>query len=232
MSISPQNGAKYVATNLGHFTNTDRKTKVLLVDLDFENAFLCSHYLTESLHSIDDFVHMKDSVDTNLFIEKVTKTTLGFGVLKGSTMGKADFIPAEIIAKLLIIAKNIYTHIFVVISPDFSSPNTAMTLLHSDKLILIARNNYLNKNKVLEVIAGIKPYVSDKEIGLIFNYKDHNSVLTMSYIKSLINQDLKYLGSLDFDPGSVDNINLGESSILKKANINSREFKKICKEFI
>lgn len=232
MSMSPQNGAKYVATNLGHFTNTDRKTRVLLIDLDFENAFLCSHYLAESPHSIDDFVHIKDSIDTNLFLEKVTKTRLGFEVLKGSTMGKTDFIPAELIAKILIIARSIYTHVFVVISPDFLSPNTAMTLLHTDKLILVARNNYSNKNKALEVMAGIKPYVSDKEVGLIFNYKDHNSVLTLSYLKSLFSEDLKYLGSLDFDPGSVDNINLGENSMLKRANTNSREFKKIYKEFI
>lgn len=232
MSIAPQNGAKYVATNLGFFTNTEKKTKVLLIDFDFENSFLCNYYLKDSLYDIDDLVHIKDMIDRNTFIDKITKTKLGFDVLKGSTMESSTFVSEDLVAKILILAKEIYTHIFVVVAPNFSVPSTAMTILHSNKLILVARNNKLNETKITDVISGIRPYIKDVDLGFIFNYKDYNDVLTLSEVRELIDKDIDFLGSLEFDSGSVDNINLGAESFLKRMNVNNKIFKSICKKII
>ena len=235
MSLVPQNGAKYVTTNLGYFANKlNKKNKVLLIDLDFNNPVLCYHYVKDSVYNIDNLVPLKNDLNEDFLLDNITKTNLGFDILKGTNIKNKNYITAEIVAKILTLVKKIYTHIFIVIPSDLAISSVAITLLNSNKLILVLRSNYANDIKVISFLENMKSFLKDgMTINIIINNKDYNHSLNISdKISKTDNINVNYLGILDYDTRTVDNINLGEKSIFRKSNSNNRIFKDICKKML
>lgn len=234
MSLVPQNGGKYVTTNLGFYTDRYiKKSKVLLIDLDFETPKLASHYTEGSAYDIDDLVPYRDNIDKKIIMEKITKTRAGFDVLRGTNM-KEGYISPDVIAKILILAREMYTHVFVTASPDLANSNIVMSVLNSDKLILVLRNNYANDMRISGFINSLDPYLNDDiEVDILFNYRDYNHTLKITKeIRFKDDKEFNYLGFLEYDGKTVDNTNIGERSIFKRGNINKRLFKKICKKHL
>lgn len=235
MSLVPQNGAKYIATNIGYYANKHiKKSKVLLVDLDSHSPMLASHYVKNSQYNIDDLVPFQDTLTKQILKEKITKTSVGFDVLKGTEMREQDYVSPEIVAKALILAKEMYTHIFVVASPDLSSPNVVMSVLNSERLMIVLRNNYGNELVLGGLIASLNPYLSDEvPLDVIFNYRDFNHTLQITENIAFKNdKKVNYLGFVEYDGKTVDNTNIGENSILKRGNTNKKLFKTICKNYL
>lgn len=232
ISLIPQNGAKYVAINLGYFTKkTKKKSKVLLIDLDFYNPTLGYHWTKDSVYNIDNLVPMKNDLSLDALLTNITKTDIGFDILKGTTVKDENYIPVDLVAKILTLAKEEYTDIFVVVPPNLNNANIIMTLLNTDKIILVIKNNYANNFKIVDFLKRLESFV-DKEltIDIIINDKNYSHNLNISETISTAEANVNYIGILDYDKRTVDNINLTQKSLFKKGNSNSKIFKDICKK--
>ena len=69
LSVTPQNGSKYIATNLGYqlrrINKNFKKKKVLLIDFDFESPVLCSHFIKDRPYSgIDNLLPNASQMDS------------------------------------------------------------------------------------------------------------------------------------------------------------------------
>lgn len=234
MSLVPQNGAKYIATNLGYYTKKAKKDKkILLIDFDFNTPTLGKHFIKENQANVDDLVHLKNNLTKDLLAEKISKTNLGFDILKGTNMQDKNFIEEDLIVKILIFAKEMYTDVFVVMSPDMYNSNVIVTILNSDKLILVLRNNYSNELKLMSFVYDIKPYIKEiQNLDIVLNYRDYNHSLRITDIFKKEDIQINHIHLLDFDDKTIDNTNLEEKSIFKRSNKNTKTFKKICKDFL
>lgn len=231
ISLIPQNGAKYIASNLGYFTKRKYKnSKVLLIDFDFDNPTLCYHFVKDSIYSIDNLAPVEIGLDKDTLCKNITKTKFKVDILKGSSLGNSNFFSKELIAKILNLSKEVYDYIFVVTSPNTNNPVTVMTLLNSDKLVLVVRNNYSNLQKIEKSLQMFSNFIKDKsDIKVISNYNDYNNDLD---ILKTINVDYKYSSLIDFVAKSTDNKNLAEKIFFKRKTINDRKFKELVKDLI
>lgn len=231
MSVVPQNGAKYVATNLGYFIKKTRKNKskkVLLIDFDFKNPTLCYHYINESIYNIDKLSLIEKDLDNEVFERTVSKTKLGFDVLKGTEVCNSELISKELIANILNISKEMYDYIFVVINSNINNPATVISLLNATKVILVTKNDYTNNLKIEGALSTVKKFMKDKSnINILYNYSNYLHKIKVS--KKIKDDTVDYLSILDYAPKSIDNINLGKKLFTSKKTINDNKFKKICK---
>lgn len=235
VSLIPQNGAKYIATNLGYFAKKRKKdSKILLIDLDFNNPTLGYFYTKDFTYSIDNLVPIKNDIRKVTINNNIIKTNLGFDILKGSSIKSSEYISSDLVAIILNLAKEMYDYIFVVTQSNLKNPNTAITLLNANEVILVLRNNYSNLLKSTSFLQEIKPFIESKSaLNIIINYKDYRSEINISkVIKSTEEIDINYLGVLDYDMKSVDNINLKEKNFFKRNSVNDRVFKHICRKIL
>jgi len=234
ISLVPQNGAKYVAMNLGYFTKKRKKGKILLVDMDFENPTLGYSYTQDSPYSIDNLMPIKDDLKKANLINNITQTKLGVDILKGSFMYSGNYIPPELTATILNLAKEEYDYIFVVTQSNLENANNVIALLNNDKVILVLRNNYSNALKITRFLENIKRFLkTEQAVNIIMNYVSYNNVLNISEtIKNIGNANVNYLGILYYDTKSTDNKNLGEKNSFKRHSINDKTFKYICKKIL
>lgn len=230
MSLIPQNGAKYVTSNLGFFMKKKFKNKkILLIDFDFENPTLYYHFIKDSVYSIDDLISIEKSLDRNSFYNNIIKTEFKVDIFKGSGLGTANLFSKELIAIILNFAKEMYDYIFVVTSSDVNNSAIIMTLLNADKVILVVRNNYSNLLKIDKKLKEINTFVKDKSIiKIVANFNNYNQ--EMNILDKV--QGYSYLSLLDFVSKSIDNRNLKEKFFIKRKTINDRKFKEIIKELI
>ena len=236
MSLIPQNGAKYVTVNLGFFTKKRKKdSEVLLIDLDFDNPTLGYFYTKDSVYSIDNLVPVKNDLKKNTFKNNITKTSLGFDILKGSSVKSNNYISSNLVATVLNLAKEIYDYVFVVTQSDLKNSNVAITLLNADEVILVLKNNYSNLVKSTGFLQEIQPFIrKESHLNMILNYKDYRNEVNISEIIKESNNEMNinYLGVLDYDAKSTDNLNLKEKNFFKRASVNDRVFKHICKKIL
>lgn len=234
MSIVPQNGAKYLATNLGYFIKKNKKTKkkkVLLIDFDFANPTLCHHFVDSSTYNIDNLSLMEDELDTEMFKRAVVKTKLGFDILKGTKVCNPEIFSREVIAKILNISKESYDYIFVVANPQVSNSATIVTLLNSNKVILVAKNDNTNDFKFKDVLASIGSFMKDDlDIKVVYNYVNYFHKTKIA--EKVSDYNVKSVTILDYVPKSTDNINLGKKLPMRRKTINDKKFKRLCKELI
>lgn len=235
MSLIPQNGAKYVATNLGYFAKKRKKdSKILLIDLDFDNSTLAYFYTKDYTYSIDNLMPVKNDIKKATIYNNVIKTNLGFDILKGTSIKSSDYISSDLVAIILNLVKKMYDYIFVVTQSNLKNPSTVITLLNTNEVILVLRNNYSNLIKSTKFIQEIKPFIEGKSaLNIVINYKDYNNEVNISeVIKSTEEININCLGVLDYDIKSVDNLNLKKRGYFKRKSINDRVFKHICKEIL
>lgn len=234
ISIVPQNGAKYLATNLGYFIKKNKKTKkkkVLLIDFDFANPTLCHHFVDSSTYNIDNLSLMEEDLNFELFRRAVVKTKLGFDILKGTKVCNSEIFSRDVIAKILNLAKEIYDYIFVVANPQVSNSATIVTLLNANKVILVAKNDYTNDFKFKDVLASIGSFIKNKsDIKLVYNCV--NFFHKTKIVEKVKEYNVSSITILDYVPKSIDNINLDKKLPMKKRTINDKKFKKLSKELI
>lgn len=233
LSVVPQNGSTYLATNLGYFMNKlNRKEnkKVLLLDFDFNYSSLGSHFIEDDVSSLDDLILQKDAISSELFKKSITPTTLGFDILKGSTLNRIDLFTENFILNILNLSIRIYDYIFIVTNPNIKNPAIVLTLLNSDKIILVTKNNYINKLKSKETLQLIEDLKKTKtDVIIVYNFNNNKHKITA--INELI-PNSGILTLLEYVPSSIDNINLMYKNVFLRNSPNDTKFKLICKELL
>lgn len=228
ISLIPQNGAKYLTTNLGYtLGRKKKKKKILLIDFDFNDPTLCHHFVKDSIYDLDGLGPFGANLKEEDFLNNITNTSLGFDVLKGSKLGRVSFFSKELIAKIINYAKSNYDYVLIVTSPDVKSSPTVVSLLNSDEVLMVVRNNYANLLKVASVINSIETFSRGKTIKIVENISNYNK--NINIVESIKDYKVQYVGFLNFDLASIDNLDLEKKSFLKKKNINKRKFKEILK---
>lgn len=237
LSVIPQNGSKYLATNLGYYMKKEQNKKMLLIDFDFEYASLGHHFVKESDCNIDTLLMSGWEYENNnfeLFERAITSTKLGFDVLVGSSVGRNDFFKTDFISDVLNASVELYDYIFVVVNPKIENPATAITLLNAYKIILVAKNNYTNQLKLESVIMLIeelkRPHT---QVNIIFNNNSTNvkneSSLELDFEMP---NNFVVFETICFVPRSIDNKNLINKSIFKRKTYNDAVFRRICLLFM
>lgn len=230
MSLIPQNGAKYLTANLGHALGKHKnKSKVLLIDFDFNNPVLCYHFIRDSIYDLDNLEPFGVNLKEEDFLNNIINTDLHFDILKGSKLGKPELFPRELTAKIINYAKMNYDYVFIVINPDTNNPSTVISLLNSDEIILVIRNNYTNFVKIEDLVSPINMFTRGKPIKIIENMSNYNN--NINVVKKIKDFNIEYLGALDFDASTIDNVDLGGKPLFTRKNVNASKFDKILKLF-
>src|SRR5690606_23916112 len=136
-----------------------KDSKILLIDLDFNNPTLGYFYTKDFTYSIDNLVPIKNDIRKVTINNNIIKTNLGFDILKGSSIKSSEYISSDLVAIILNLAKEMYDYIFVVTQSNLKNPNTAIILLNANEVILVLRNNYSNLLKSTSFLQEIKPFI-------------------------------------------------------------------------
>lgn len=236
ISLVPQNGAKYLATNLGYFMKKRHKNKkVLLIDFDFDNPTLCYHYTKNSIYSIDNLASLDiaNKFDRKNFKNSITELNMGVDILKGTSIQNINTFPniftKNFFAKIINMSKEFYDYVFVVTNHDVNKSETLVTLLNSNKVLLVIKNNYTNALKLDKYLLKISEFKDDKnDIKIISNFNEYDYGIK-TFNQSMI-EGIAHLALLDYVPKSIDNSNLDSKNIFKRRTINDVKFKEICKK--
>lgn len=225
ISILPQNGAKYLTTNLGFsLKKKKRKSKVLLIDFDFQDPTLCLFCTKDLNKGLDKIEPFGSDVTKDQVISNIVKFEDAPDILKGSTLRSQALFSQATIIKVINYVKVDYDYIFIVCNPSLN-PATTVSLLNSDEILLVIRNNYGNLLNALNCVKALEAVRRDSVFNVVENY---SSATDTNVLRNLKDYNLKYIGSLAFDENSVDNIDLTKKSIFKQ-NQNKSVFLNILK---
>lgn len=234
LSVVPGNGAKYVATNLAvSHKRKSKDSKILIIDLDFINPVLCRHFIKGvNPLGIDHLAPRVDTMDELFFKNSLSTTGLGVDILSGTTLfDKQEQFSKNFVFKVIGIAKQLYDAIYIVVNPTITSSATVVSLLNADKTVLVARNNYTNELKIGEVIKMVKTfYKKNENVLLVYNY--HTLKHSLSVTQRIHEPNIKIVGLLEYDPKTVDNINLTTKIRIMGKCQNDSKFNVILKELI
>ena len=228
-SIIPQNGAKYTAINLSHFLKKINKTKKIII-LDFDFEFPMSNYeeLRNVELNIDKLASSSLEINPDTIEEYIVKTKMGVDMIKGSYLHSPSFFSEKFLSLIVNISKELYDYVIIVFNTYNINAGTIVSLLNSEKLILIAKNNASNELMIQKSLKNLKTYYPEnKNIDIIYNFKNHYS--KSNFINDIDSTQLNILGVLEYAQNTVDNNNLQKKSKFGKKSVNDSFFKKLAK---
>jgi len=224
------NGSKYLATNLAFDIKKRKKDKrVLLIDFDFDNPFLAYPFVShDEVHGIDNLVNSitENEVSDELFLENIIETSVGVHVLRGTRfIEKPKMFSQQKIGVILKKAKQLYDHTYVVVNCKANNAGTIVSLMETDQVILVLRNNHSNLMRVERALKLIQQYSSVNEIKVVYNFKNvHIDVDINSKFESY---PVKILGVLEYEEKGIDNLNLMKKDSLFSRSVNAKVFSNI-----
>lgn len=236
MSIIPGNGAKYFTTNLATYVaRTNKEAKVLLIDFDFDNPYLAYEFVKhDKLHGVDNVVNTikTDKINHSLFNENVISSDIGVDIIKGTTFdNKREMFTKQVINKILKYATELYDFIFIVTTNKPTDAGFVYTLLQTDEVFLIGRNNYSNMLEAPKILNNIMSYYKeDKPIMLVHNYKNHEANAELNRI--LEEDVIRVVTVLEYDEKTIDNVDLSSKPSFFSKPKNHSSFKRIAKKIV
>lgn len=233
-------GSKYTATNVaGAIKAVDPDMSVALIDLDFKAPYLAG-YLSghDRVHTIDNLIERIDGgfLDEESIRDNIVKLKNGVDLLKGTKLKNVyHFIKQEHIRQILVMMKRMYDVVIVAVSNGGDSLSATVSMLTSEHILLVGKNDYSNYLALESEINFAKNYaLNEDSLKIVFNMHDPTSDLDFQPILS--NAEVPLIAWTPFDIETINNKHLdvgrGVGRFLKPRNEQSPyyEFVKIVME--
>lgn len=232
-SVVQGNGSKYVATNLAsEIMKREKNRRVLLVDFDFENPFLAHEFVKhDEVHGVDNLANniTSEGIADELFMENVISTKLDVDVLRGTQfIEKGKMFSNQHIQVILEKAQKLYDFVYVVVNGKANNAGTIISLMKTDELVLVLRNNYSNLLKVERMMKLVEQYAPSKKVKVVYNFKNLTSNLNIN--KKFEESNAQILGVLEYEEKGIDNLNLEKKDSVFGRSPNIKVFTKMNKE--
>lgn len=231
-SIVRGNGAKHTTLNLAYamarkFEKSRKEKKILLIDFDMSNPTLWNQlqgstkkHISYEKHQygidnileknkldlITDEVFVNNCVDLK-FNKKNKNQTVSMHLLQGTNFPEEYKIyTRDDIECILNFARDNFDYVFVVADSVHNNAGFIYTLVHTDKLILLSRNNIVNENRLDFVFSLISQYyLASSPIQMIYNY-GNNPKCNLNDKTSGSKLKVDLLGVMEYDPEDFDNL--------------------------
>ena len=236
LSVVRGNGAKYICTNLAHYTKIkDTNKKVILLDFDFEHPYLCESLVEfDKVHGIDNVVNKIEAGASieDIFDEDIIKLKSGVELLKGTKMKNAEnVINNSHLEIILDFIKNNYDYVFINTS-NITCISSAFTIFNADEIIIVAKNNYSNYGEFNNLKTLIKNYKSkNSKLNLVIN--QYNKKPKISF-EDFIDNDFLIENTvlIPLISESIDNLDLDKSLLKSKLFKSKGKVEKVFSELI
>lgn len=229
------NGAKYTTIQLAKEARRveDEETSILLIDFDFNAPYLAATLLEDEQEpkGVDTLLSVLST--TNLseetLKEHVAKTNFGVDLLKGTKfIGRTKHLKSEQIEKILEVAKKAYDLVFVVTAPEAARVDAVQSLLASNQVILVLRQNETNKGRLPKLKQLVEQYyMGESSVKIVYNYNSPHARAEVPEVVETFQIAVDSLGALVYDEKTVDNL---EKSGLFSKSLNEKEIRSIYKQ--
>jgi MinD-like ATPase involved in chromosome partitioning or flagellar assembly len=233
--IISNNGAKFTATNFAFaYSKKYKNKKIALVDFDFKNPGTGRVFLKGNKGiGIDNIIEKINSAyfDEKIFIGNMFSINKNIDILYG-TDNYLDYknITEEQVETILSELKKHYDYVLINVNSDSDNAGTVYSLLNSDEIIMVVRNNYANLIKLDYSLKLIVQYKNnEKPLRIIYNFYNENSTCNGEIGKIIGDRNTSILGYYDYDGAGVDNIDFTKTIKLGSKKNFSRTLKMIKK---
>lgn len=231
------NGGKYITMNLATALKTEKGGKVAIADFNVRNPYLCAGLTDDRIHGVDNLIDKIDGgvLNQTLFSENMIELKNGIHLLKGTKLiGRHKIFNLNHVNTIVKFLKETYDNVFIAITSDTDNAFTIGALSEADEIILVSRNNYSTINAFNRVVEVVNHYKKNNDISLELIHNMYTQT-TQTKLATLISEnDVKVLGSIEYDETSIDNLNLVSSGmkLFKSKNKNEEPIKQILSKIL